>query len=223
MHDMLETIEAGAKNGADFSVIWLHGLGADGYDFLPIVDELALPEHVRVRFVFPHAPRRPITINGGAVMRGWYDIVDLALEARSSDEAGIRDSSARVHALVAREIERGVPAQRIVLAGFSQGGAIAIHAALRYPQRLLGLIALSCYAVLPETMAAEASPASQGLPAFVAHGAFDPVVPFAGGEDAALRLRACGLEVTWRSYEVPHAVHPREIEDIGRWLSSRFD
>lgn len=218
---LLECVEAGARDDARYAVIWLHGLGADGYDFLPIVEELELPPEPRIRFVFPHAPRRPVTVNGGQVMRAWYDIPDLTFAARSFDEAGIRESARHVTALLEREEARGVPSERVLLAGFSQGGALAIHVALRHPRPLLGLIALSCYALLPDALAAEASPASRALPVFMAHGTDDPIVPLAAGEDAAQRLRELGVRLTWATYRMPHAVHPSQIEDIGRWMRTR--
>lgn len=200
------------------SVIWLHGLGADGHDFEPIVPELRLPESLSVRFVFPHAPVRPITLNGGYPMRGWYDIYDLNFLNRREDEAGIRASEAELHKLIARENARGIPCSRIVLAGFSQGGAIALHSGLRYGEKLAGLMALSTYLPLPETLAAERSPVSQALPIFMAHGSADNIVPFQAGDISRQRLEALGYRPEFHRYPMAHAVHPEEIRAIGQWL-----
>jgi phospholipase/carboxylesterase len=217
----LETVEAGSGQ-ADAVVVWLHGLGADGYDFYPIVGELGLPDDLAVRFVFPHAPRRPVTLNAGMVMRAWYDVADLTLAGRSHDAEGIEQSAAAVAALLEREEQRGVTSSRIVLAGFSQGGAMATFAGLRYPRRLAGLCALSCYALLPERFEAERHPANHDAPVFLAHGSDDPVVPPAGGRDLRQRLESAGHPVEWHEYPVPHGVHPQEIADVGRWLAARF-
>lgn len=203
-------------------VIWLHGLGADGYDFHPIVPELGLPAESPVRFVFPHAPPRPVTLNGGMVMRAWYDIAELSLEARSQDEEGIRASAAQVNALIEREEARGVASEDIVLAGFSQGGALATYTALRYPRRLAGLVALSCYMLMPEALADEASDANRQLPVLMAHGVSDPVVPLMAGEHARDALRGAGYPVEWETYPVPHAVHMAEITRVGAWLIERL-
>lgn len=217
----LEAIEAGPPD-ASASVVWLHGLGADGWDFYPVAQEIGLPRGLSVRFVFPHAPRRPVTINGGAAMRAWYDIAALDLDARGQDAQGIRESDTIVRAFVEREIERGVPPERIVLAGFSQGGAMTIFSARRAPWRLAGAIALSAYQLLPETAAAEASAASAGLPFFLGHGTEDPVVPYQAGEEAREALVAAGHPVEWRRYPIPHGVSPPEIADVGTWLAARF-
>lgn len=219
--ERLSVVEAGDRD-AGAAVIWLHGLGANGYDFHPIVPELGLPDDMPVHFVFPHAPQREVTINMGLVMNAWYDIAELSLEARSHDEAGIRESAELVTDLVEDEIERGVRPERIVLAGFSQGGALATHVALRYRKRLAGLIALSSYLLLPDRLEEEASSANRALPIFMGHGDADPVVPFRAGELSRDRLVDAGYDVTWRRYAMPHAVHPREIEDVGAWLRERF-
>jgi phospholipase/carboxylesterase len=213
-----DAVEVGPPD-ATASVIWLHGLGADGWDFYPIVPELGLPRELAVRFVFPHAPHRAVTLNGGLTMRAWYDIAALDLDARSHDAAGIRASEALVRGFVERELSRGVAPERIVLAGFSQGGAMAIHTALRVPWRLAGAIALSCYLLLPEELDGARSASAAGLPCFVAHGTEDPVVPFAAGEAARDALIAAGCAVEWRSYPIPHGVSPREIADVGAWLA----
>jgi phospholipase/carboxylesterase len=199
------------------SVIWLHGLGADGHDFEPIVPELRLPEELALRFVFPHAPMRPVTINGGIKMRAWFDILSLDRDGLA-DEAGVRESTATLEALIQREIERGIDASNIVIAGFSQGGAIAMHAALRSKQKLAGLMALSTY--LP--LASELGDDVVKLPIFMAHGTFDPVLPMALGRESADLLLAKGLDVEWHDYPMAHAVCADEIEDIRRWLLTVF-
>jgi len=218
---MLETAEIETGSEPAGAVIWLHGLGADGHDFEPLVPELRLPEDLALRFVFPHAPIRPVTINAGMRMRAWYDIVAIDRRARQ-DEEGIRASAAATVELIEREQERGIAAGRIVLAGFSQGGAIAIHAALRYPQRLAGLIALSTWMPLGETLAAEGSAANRDLPVFMAHGRQDPMVPVTLGEQTREALAAAGYPLEWQTYDMPHAVCPAEIADISAWLQERF-
>jgi phospholipase/carboxylesterase len=218
---MLETVEISTGDEPAGSVIWLHGLGADGHDFEPVVPELRLPDELALRFVFPHAPIRPVTINAGMRMRAWYDIIAIDRRARQ-DEEGIRESAAATVELIEREKERGVPAERIVLAGFSQGGAIAIHAALRYPERLAGLVALSTWMSLGDTLAGEASPANRDLPIFLAHGRQDPMVPVALGEQTREALAAAGYALEWHTYDMPHAVCPAEIADISAWLQARF-
>ena len=197
----------------------MHGLGADGHDFEPIVPELALPRGP-MRFIFPHAPHRPVTINGGMRMPAWYDILDPSLDpaSRREDAQGIRESQAQVEALVARELARGVPASRIVLAGFSQGGAIALHAGLRHAQRLAGIMALSTYLPLQSTLAAEASAANRDVPVFMAHGLADPVVVPLRATASRDLLRGAGYAVQWHEYPMPHAVCAEEIADIGAWL-----
>ncbi len=198
-------------------MILLHGLGADGHDFEPLAAELGLLESPAVRWVFPHAPIRPVTINGGTRMRAWYDI--LGLDRRSvQDEAGIRESARNVWALVARERERRIAADRIVLAGFSQGGAIALFAGLRSPERLAGILALSTYVPLAESLDAEAHPANAAVPIFMAHGTFDPLVPLSLGEGSRELLAARGYDVDWHAYPMPHRVCPEEVADIRRWL-----
>jgi phospholipase/carboxylesterase len=203
------------------SIVWLHGLGADGHDFAPIVPELAASGWPPVRFVFPHAPVRPVTINGGMPMRAWYDIADFDLHARQ-DAAGMRASVEAAGALIARENDRGVPDERIVLAGFSQGGAIALAAGLRHPRRLAGIVALSTYLVLGDSLEAERSAANAATPVFQAHGTFDPVVAPPRGADARARLEALGYAVDWHAYPMAHAVCPQEIGDLRHWLGRRF-
>jgi phospholipase/carboxylesterase len=213
--EFLPAIEIETAPGARSSVIWLHGLGADGNDFVPVVDQLDLPD--AVRFVFPHAPLQPVTINGGYVMRAWYDIgyQDLTLK---EDEKGVRESQAAVERLIAREIERGVPPARIALAGFSQGGAIALQAGLRHPQRLAGIMALSTYLPLPDRLEPELSAANRDIPIFMAHGVEDPIVPLKLAMASCSRLLTLGYPVEWHEYDMPHSVHPDELLHIGDWL-----
>lgn len=213
--DFLPSIEIETAPNARRCVIWLHGLGADGNDFVPIVQELELTD--AVRFVFPHAPLQPVTINGGYVMRAWYDIgyQDLTLK---EDEKGVRESQQAVERLIAREADRGVPAQHIVLAGFSQGGAIALQTGLRHPARLGGILALSAYLPLPEHLDAELSPANRDVPIFMAHGVQDPIVPLKLAMASCSRLLTLGYPVEWHEYDMPHSVSPEEVEHIGDWL-----
>lgn len=201
------------------AVIWLHGLGADGHDFQPIVPQLVRPEWPPLRFVFPHAPVRPITLNNGLPMRAWYDIAGFDLSQRQ-DEAGIRASIGAVSALIAREVERGVPVSHIVLIGFSQGGAVALAAGLRHPQRLAGIVALSSYLPIAERAASERHAANAATPIFMAHGAFDPVVPQVLGERSRDQLRAWGFAVDWHSYPMAHQVCPLEIEDLAAFMTA---
>lgn len=216
-------IETGAS--PEGCVIWLHGLGADGHDFEPIVPELRLADNVSLRFVFPHAPVRPVTINGGMSMRAWYDILTLE-RSGPVDETGIRDSSARLVTLIEREHERAIPYERIVLAGFSQGGAIAAHTALRYPHTLGGLMALSTYLPLQNSLDEEVfgneQAQDQALPIFMAHGSFDPVLPMALGERSRDCLQQNGYRVEWHDYPMAHAVCAEEIDDIRSWLLSIY-
>lgn len=219
MSVVLETVERETAPEPAASVIWLHGLGADGYDFNPIVPQLRLPGGPVLRYVFPHAPVRPVTINGGAEMRAWYDITAIA-RGGPVDEAGLKESVAAVQRLIRREAERGIPAERVVLAGFSQGGCVALHAALRYPETLAGVIGLSTWLPMAASLAAEAHPANRGTPVFLAHGSLDPVVPAAAGEECREFLTGQGYDVSFKSYVMPHAVCPEEVEDIRRWLGS---
>ena len=212
----LQTVERETAPEPTASVVWLHGLGADGYDFDPIVPALRLPGGPEVRYVFPHAPVRPVTINGGVEMRAWYDIIAIQRSARE-DEAGIRESAEAVAALIRREGERGIPAHRVVLAGFSQGGAVALHAGLRYPEKLAGIIGLSTYVPL-RAAAAEFHAANRETPIFMAHGSLDPVVPPSLGEESARFLEESGYPVEFNSYMMPHSVCPQEVEDIRRWM-----
>jgi phospholipase/carboxylesterase len=195
----------------------MHGLGADGHDFEPIVPELRLPATTRIRFVFPHAPLRPVTINQGHVMRAWYDIRALA-GVRREDEAGVRQSARQIEALLARERQRGIAPRRIVIAGFSQGGAMALHVGLRYADRLAGILALSCYLPLSNTLPTEASPANRDVPIFWAHGLHDPMIPQAMAEQGRAQLAELGYQIDWHQYPIPHSVSAEEIADVARWL-----
>jgi phospholipase/carboxylesterase len=219
--EQLEQVEVTIGTEPKGAVIWMHGLGADGWDFVPIVKELPLPEGLSLRFIFPHAPMRAVTINGGNVMRAWYDIAMTDI-ARLPDERGIRESQAQVNALIAREESRGVPADRIVLAGFSQGGAIALQAALRHPKKLAGVMALSTYLTLADTLAAEASTANRDTPILMAHGTQDPVVPLKLATASRDKLVELGWKVEWREYPMPHSVCMEEVEEIAGWLANRF-
>jgi phospholipase/carboxylesterase len=214
---VLESIEITTGEAPRLAVLWLHGLGADGHDFEPIVPELGLG--FAARFVFPHAPMRPVTINGGMAMRAWYDIIGFDARARE-DAVGIRASAAAVTELIDRELERGMAADRIVLAGFSQGGAIALHTALREQRPLAGVLALSTYLPLAATLAAERSAANAGIPLFMAHGTADPVLPLELAESSRRALEKLGYAVDWHAYPMPHSVCMEEISAIGAWLSA---
>ena len=218
----LDTVEHETGAQPSWSVLWLHGLGADGHDFAPIVPELVRREWPALRFVFPHAPVRPVTINGGMPMRAWYDIRDLDL-AHRADLEGVAASVADVEALVAREEARGVPPERLLLAGFSQGGAVTLAAGLARTRPLAGLVALSTYLPMGAAQAQAACvPEAPAQPVFMAHGQFDPVVPQRGGEAAAQALRALGFGVEWRTYPMQHTVCAEEIRDLGDWMTARF-
>jgi phospholipase/carboxylesterase len=214
---MLDAIEITTGDEPALSVLWLHGLGADGHDFEPIVPELSL--RIPVRFVFPHAPVRPVTINGGMAMRAWYDILGFDRHARE-DAAGIRASAAGVTWLIDRELERGMRSERIVLAGFSQGGAIALHTALREPRPLAGVLALSTYLPLAASVTAERSSANAGLPIFMAHGTADNVLPLSLAETSRDALQALGYLVEWHAYPMAHSVCMEEVRAIAAWLSA---
>lgn len=219
--EVLDSLEIETQPNPTASVVWLHGLGADGFDFEPIVPELRLPEMIPVRFVFPHAPERSVTINQGMRMRAWYDITGFELE-RQEDDDGIRDSAQHVAGLINREHERGIPFSRILLAGFSQGGAVALQAGLRFPQTLAGIMALSSYLPLADTLQAEATDANRTTPVFMAHGTLDPVVPMQMGKMSFDFLAREGFNPSWKEYPMPHAICPEEIQDIGVWLRSRL-
>jgi phospholipase/carboxylesterase len=214
----LQRIEIATGREPSAAVIWLHGLGADGWDFVPIVRELGLPEDLVVRFVFPHAPVRPVTINNGYRMRAWYDIA-MSDIGRLPDERGIRESQAHLEALIDEERSRGIPASRIVLAGFSQGGAIALHTGLRHAEPLAGILALSTYLPLAEALPREASDANAAVPVFMAHGTEDPVIPLSLAESSHAALEARGIRPQWHAYPMPHSVCAEEVADIGQWLA----
>lgn len=218
MSTLLDCVVLEPGRPADAAVIWLHGLGASGHDFPPVVAELGLPEDHAVRFVFPHAPQIPVTINGGMVMPAWYDILNMDFDQRRVDEDGVRASAARLEDLVARERERGIPAARTVLAGFSQGGAIALHAGLRHPERLAGVLALSTYLAVDGDAEDERAASNLDVPILQCHGSQDPMVPMTKGEAARDRLRELGYEVEWEDYPMQHQVCMEEIERIGAWL-----
>jgi phospholipase/carboxylesterase len=215
--DRLETFEVEPRRPADAAVLWMHGLGADGHDFQSLVPELRLEGSPAPRFVFPHAPVRPVTINGGHRMRAWYDIAGFDRRA-PQDETGIRASADALFALLRRERERGIPADRIVVAGFSQGGAMALFVAPRFPERLGGVIALSTYLPLGDALAAEAHPKNAAVPVLMAHGSHDPVVPAAAGEASRDRLRALGYDVEWHAYPMAHSLCAPEVEDVRAFL-----
>jgi phospholipase/carboxylesterase len=216
MQTPLPAVEVETRPSPSHAVIWLHGLGADGHDFVPIVNALDLPP-IGIRFVFPHAPMMPVTINGGFVMRAWYDVLDSNFGARQ-DEHGIRASQTAVEALIAREIERGIPASRIVLAGFSQGGVMTLHVGSRHPKKLAGLMVLSGYLPLAQTLASERNAASDSTAIFMAHGSEDPIIPITAAKTSRQQLVKLGYEVEWHEYRMPHTVCDNEVADIGAWL-----
>lgn len=214
---MLDFIELSNSPSPDATVLWLHGLGADGYDFVPIVKELETLGAPAARYVFPHAPTQPVTVSGGHVMRAWYDILGTDLVLRE-DAGGIRESQTRVEELIAREEQRGVARGRIVLAGFSQGGAIALHTGLRQTRPLAGLIALSCYLPLADTFETERAPESHAIPILLAHGSSDTVVPMTRGTASRDQLKALSYDVRWHEYPMPHSVCSEEVHDIAAFL-----
>ena len=227
---LLETVEFETGPSPTWTILGLHGLGADGHDFAPIVPELVRRDWPALRFVFPHAPVRPVTINNGMRMRAWYDIVHFDFDAlhrdaakNRADEAGVAESVAQVEALIARENERGIPAERIVLIGFSQGGAITLSAGLRRREPLAGLAGLSTYLPeVPASAAAALQAAATSQPLFMAHGQFDPVVPAAIGLRSSQAMQAMGFALEWHEYPMAHQVCADEIRDLGDWLSRRF-
>lgn len=218
---LLPAVELETRQPVAASVIWLHGLGADGNDFAGIIPELQLPAALGLRFIFPHAPTRPVTINGGYVMRAWYDIASADF-LRAPDTAGIRDSERAVRALIAREQSRGVAASRIVIGGFSQGGAIALHTGLRFPEPLAGIVALSTYMPLPGTLEDESHPANARVPVFVGHGRDDALIPLALAQRTRDLLSAREQIVEWHEYPIAHSVCLPELQDLGVWLAGRL-
>ena len=218
---MLETVTAGDPMGTDGVVVWLHGLGADGCDFQPIVPELRLPSTLRLRFVFPHAPVRPVTLNGGLPMRAWYDIAELTREGRH-DPDGMRVSVEAIEALIDAEVARGVSRNRIVLVGFSQGGAVALTTGLGHASGLAGIIGLSTYLPDAEAVVSRRHPANRRTPVLLAHGQADPVLPIALGREVHHLLQAAGQPVEWHEYPMQHQVCLEEIVLVGDWLRQRF-
>ena len=219
--DLLQHIELNTGPDPVGTIIWMHGLGADGWDFVPIVRELPLPDDLALRFIFPHAPVQPVTINNGMEMRAWYDIAMNDI-SRLPDEGGIRASQAAIERLIARERDRGMESTRIVLAGFSQGGAIALQAGLRHANRLGGIVALSTYLPLEDSLDAEASSANRATPIFMAHGTDDPVVPVQLAEISRALLQKRGYEVEWHTWPMPHSVCGEEIEAVSAFLGRIF-
>lgn len=219
--NLLDALELETGPSPQWSVLWLHGLGADGHDFAPIVPELVRPDWPALRFVFPHAPVRPVTINNGMRMRAWYDIVGMDFPNRADSE-GVAQSIVQVEALIAREQARGIPPERLLLAGFSQGGAIALAAGLRRSQPLAGLIALSTYLPGAEQAAGVLAEASVRQPIFMAHGDGDPVIPLVYAERSAQVLKELGFSLDWHRYPMAHQVCVEEIRDLGDWMGQRF-
>ncbi|MBB3120624.1 alpha/beta hydrolase [Pseudoduganella violacea] len=217
MSQVLDNIEITTGEQPTVAIIWMHGLGADGNDFVPLVDELNLQGLPAIRFIFPHAKTMPVTINGGYVMRSWYDIVHTDL-GRQEDEAGLRASQLEVEALIAREKARGIPAERIVLAGFSQGCAMTLQTGLRHPEKLAGLLCLSGYMPLADKIAAERHAANQATPIFLAHGRMDPVVPVARALATRELLQTLGYQVEWHEYPMQHSLCLDEVQHLNAWL-----
>jgi phospholipase/carboxylesterase len=217
--DLLPAIELETSSNPTHTIIWMHGLGADGHDFVPIVDELALSTAMHIRFVFPHAPKRPVSINRGMVMRAWYDydLVDTNAGLQENMES-LYESQRAIEALVARENQRGIKSENIVLAGFSQGGALALHAGLRYREKLAGVMALSCYLPLPQTLATEAHRSNLPASVFMSHGESDNVIPMIVAAASRRQLVELGYAVEWHEYRMAHSVCKEEILDIGEWL-----
>lgn len=215
--DFLPAVEIETDDSPTHTIIWLHGLGADGNDFVPIVDELEFLPGTAIRFVFPHAPERPVTINNGYVMRAWYDIVHANFSDHQ-DKSGIHESQKAIDALIEKEMQRGISSERIVLAGFSQGGAMALQTELRQRNPLAGIIALSCYLPLAESLATEASTVNAATPIFMAHGSYDPVVPLTLAMQSKEKLLTGGYPLEWYEYPMAHTVCEQEIADISNWL-----
>ncbi len=205
------------SENTEFTVIWMHGLGADGHDFVPVIPELKLPASLGIKFIFPHAPVRPVTLNNGMEMPAWYDLLSLD-RSKTANEDDILTTVTWINQMIDAEIESGTPSDKILLAGFSQGGVIALHTGLRYPQRLAGIMALSTYIPFKENVIAQASDVQKGLPIFAAHGEHDPVIPFASYQDYAPALKAEGYKIETHSYPMEHSLCLEEINDISAWL-----
>lgn len=218
----LQSIQIATSEQCEYAVIWLHGLGASGHDFEPIVPELHLPEKPGVRFVFPHAPIRPITVNGGATMRGWYDITSMDFGSRQQDNAGILESAGYVEQLIEVEIAQGILPQNILLAGFSQGGAIALYTAITTAHKLGGVLALSTYLPIQDMALASLNDHAQTLPVFMGHGQYDDVIDIVHAEQSLKTLQDAGIQVQWHTYPMAHSVNAEEIGDIASWLKSQL-
>jgi phospholipase/carboxylesterase len=219
MTTILPHIVLDRGNAPKHSIIWLHGLGADGEDFVSVAEHMNLP--VPMRYIFPHAPKQAVTINGGFVMRSWYDIVDIDIGAKQ-DAAGIHASQLEIEKFITQEKARGISEENIFLAGFSQGGAIALHTGLRHPARLGGIIAMSTYLPLADTLSQEVSLSAKNTPIFFAHGRHDPVVPYSLGKLSSDKLQQHGYHIDWHEYAMPHSVNENEIDDIEHWLTQRL-
>lgn len=220
MGELLDCVELGSEN-ADWSVIWLHGLGADGHDFEPIVPELRLPASLAVRFIFPHAPVRPVTLNNGMPMRAWFDLTALSRDA-PFDREGFEATRREVLKLIARENERGVAGDHIILAGFSMGGAVALGTGMALEEKLAGIMGLSTFLFPEDRTGLAVTAANRDTPVFMAHGQQDPVVPLAFGKSTCRQLESQGMPVEWHEYAMPHAVCPEEIADLREWLLARM-
>lgn len=215
--NLLEFVEVNPRGNPLATIIWLHGLGADGHDFEPMVPELNLPDSIPIRFVFPHAPFRPVTINGGMVMRAWFDVLSVDPDHKI-DIQSFMESSSYLQALVKNELLSGMPAEQIILAGFSQGGAIVLHTGLRYEKKLGGILALSTYLPTLDQLTGKQNPANSNIPIMMAHGTMDPMIPIAYGQSTHKRLSELGYRIQWREYPMGHAVSPAEIRDISAWF-----
>ena len=220
--DLLPAIEIETGAYTTHAIIWLHGLGADGNDFVSIIDELELAPKKSMRFIFPHAPERPVSINNGHIMRAWYNIVDSDF-SKGQDEAGILSSQKSISALITRQIQRGIDSKNVFLAGFSQGGAMALQVGLRQTNPLAGIIALSCYLPLAGTFSSQASSANAETPIFMAHGTYDPIIPISHAIASKKKLQAANYNLEWHEYPIPHTVCKQEIRDINRWLKHVAD
>lgn len=222
MTKLLEFIEIETGENIEYSIIWLHGLGASGHDFEPIVPELKLLARPGVRFLFPHAPIRPITVNNGAAMRGWYDITSLNFESREQDDVGLAESVASVDELITHEIERGISESNIVLAGFSQGGAVALQAGLTLDRKIAGVIGLSTYLPMNAEAMSQVSAEKMATPIFLAHGTQDEVIRFPVAEQSRDKLMARDAAIEWHEYEIAHSVSNEEVDDLSVWLRRMF-